>query len=248
MNKLIMKAKHKYIISLFIILVVSGCSMKYTTPGGGVELSKLSDVDINKLMSIEPSANFPANIAIARVQASGYSSMKNQSYGSGRYSVVTTRDVEQDKDIERIENMPMVSGLGPLNRIILPSSLDTIKDLRVAAARLKADILLIYTFDTAFHVGAQKYRPLNVISLGLLNNKDVTVTTTASAAFFDVRTEYLYGLTETSAQKNKKASVWGSSDVVDDLRIETEKEAFTLLVDELEKTWGGIIKTYSKKT
>jgi len=242
-----MKKVSKYIVLLSFIFILSGCAVKYITPGGGVELSRLSDVDINKLMSIEPAAHFPANIAIARVQASGYSSKNNQGYGSGRYSVVTARDVEQDEDIERIKNMPMVSGLGPLNRIILPPTLDTIKDLRVAAARLKADILLIYTFDTAFHVGAQKYRPLNVISLGFLNNKDVSVTTTASAAFFDVRTEYLYGLTETSAQKNKKASVWGSSDAVDELRIETEKEAFRLLVDELEKTWESMIRTYSKK-
>lgn len=233
------------LLFILLALAISGCSSNYVTPGGSVPLAELSETDINELLTKEPTARFPANIAVARVQAPDYQSHRNSSYGTGRYSVVTTRDVEGDDDFERIAAFPGVAGLGPLNRILLPTELDSIKALRTAAARLKADILLIYTFDTTFRVGEQHFRPMNVIALGFLPNKEVAVTTTASAALFDVRTEFLYGLAEASARESKYASVWGSGDAVDDLRIATERKAFEALVPEIENTWTGIVREHS---
>jgi hypothetical protein len=234
------------IVVLGTILILGGCA-SYTTPGGSVQLSELAETDINELMSKEPAANFPANISIARVQAPGYQSYKVGSFGTGRYSVVTTREVESEEDFKRLSSLPDVAGIAPLNRILLPSNLDSVKSLREASARLKADILLIYTFDTSFHAGEQKFAPLNVISLGFLKNKEVTVTTTVSAAFFDVRTEYLFGLSEATAKESNNSSVWSTSDAVDDMRVTTEKAAFQKLLPEIEKTWSGIITLYASK-
>lgn len=234
------------IVLIGFSLILGGCA-SYTTPGGSVQFSELADADINELMSKEPAANFPANITVARIQAPGYQSYKVTSFGTGRYSVVTTREVETDDDFIRLSNMPQVEGIAPLNRILLPEKLDSIKSLREASARLKADILLIYTFDTSFHAGEQKFAPLNVISLGFLKNKEGTVTTTVSAAFFDVRTEYLYGLSEATVRESRNSSVWGTSDAVDEMRISTEKAAFQKLLPEIEKTWSGIVKQYSDK-
>lgn len=228
-----------------LTMALSGCAANYTTPGGSVALADLAETDINEMLTREPAARFPANIAVARVQAPGYASHRTSSFGTGRYSVVTTRDVEGDDDFERLVTMPQVAGLGPLSRILLPTELDSIKALRTAAARLKADILLIYTFDTTFRVGEQHFRPLNVIALGFLPNKKVAVTTTASAALFDVRTEFLYGLAEATAQKSRYASAWGSADAVDDLRVKAEHEAFKSLVPEIEKTWKGIVREHA---
>lgn len=234
------------IVILGILMVLGGCA-SYTTPGGSVQPSELADADINELMSIEPAASFPANISVARIQASGYHSYTSSSFGTGRYSVVTTREVETEEDFDRLSNLPEVAGLAPLNRILLPANLDSIKSLRLASARLKADILLIYTFDTSFHAGEQKFAPLNVISLGFLKNKEVTVTTTVSAAFFDVRTEYLFGLAEATVKESKGASIWSTLDAVDDLRVTTEKAAFQKLLPEIEKTWAGIISQNASK-
>lgn len=233
------------ITMVLALVLLEGCA-SYTTPGGSVELSKLAETDINELMSKQPAAHFPANISVARVQAPGYQSYKLSSFGTGRYSVVTTREVESDEDFARLSKLPQVAGIAPLNRILLPSNLDSVKSLREAAARLKSDILFIYTFDTSFHAGEQKFAPLNVISLGFLKNKEVTVTTTVSAAFFDVRTEYLYGLSEATSKESKNASVWSTSSAVDDLRVSTEKAAFQKLLPEIEKTWSGIVTQYAK--
>lgn len=233
------------IIAVLLTLIM-GCA-SYTTPGEAVQLGDLAEADINELMAQKPSAAFPANIAVARVQASGYQSRNVSSYGVGRYSVVTTREVETEEDFDRLSKLPHVSGIAPLSRLLLPTHLDSVRSLRDASARLKADILIIYSFDTSFHAGEQKLAPLNVISLGFLKNKEIAVTTTVSAAFFDVRTEYLFGLCESTAKESKHASVWGSSAAVDDLRVSTEKAAFQKLLPEIEKTWNAIIKEYAGK-
>jgi hypothetical protein len=233
-------------VSLLIAaLLLTGCA-SYTTPGGGVRMSDLADAEINELMSKKPAAIFPVNIAVARVQAPGYSSYRQDSFGNGRYSVITTREVETEDDFKAIAQLEGVKGIAPLNRLLLPIKLDSIKALREASARLKADILLIYTFDTRFHAGEQKFAPLNVISLGFLKNKELTVTTTVSAAFFDVRTEYLYGLAEATAKESKYASIWGESSAVDDLRVKTEAMAFKGLIKEIDQSWSGIYTQYAK--
>ncbi|WP_444942054.1 hypothetical protein ACJJI3_07725 [Microbulbifer sp. ZKSA004] len=235
------------VLLLTALFALGGCA-SYTTPGGSVHLSKLAGADINELMSKEPATPFPANISIARVQAPGYQSYRLNSFGTGRYSVVTTREVETEGDFLRLSQLPAVSNVAPLNKILLPTNLDSVRSLREASARLKADILLVYTFDTSFHAGEQKFAPLNVISLGFLKNKEVTVTTTVSAAFFDVRTEYLFGISEATATDRKSASVWSTSDAVDDLRVATEKAAFQDLLPEIEKTWAGILAQYANST
>lgn len=234
----------KILVLVLLIVLLQGCA-SYTTPGGSISLGTLAEADIGALMSKQPAAAFPANIAVARIQAPGYQSHAVSSFGTGRYSVVTTREVESEEDFDKLSKLPQVAGVAPLNRILLPTNLDSVRSLREAAARLKADILLIYTFDTSFHAGGQKFAPLNVISLGFLKNKEVSVTTTASAAFFDVRTEYLYGLCEATASDKKHSSVWSTATAVDDMRVVTEKQAFQKLLPEIEKAWSGIITQYA---
>lgn len=236
----------RHFFSVLFLLLLSSCA-SYTTPGGGVQLSSLSDKDINEIMAQKPAAQFPVNLAIARIQAPGYKNYHLASFGTGRYSVVTTREVESEDDFNKIAALPGIRAIVPLNKILLPTRLDSIKALRQAAARLKTDILLIYSFDTSFHAGEQSFAPLNTILLGFLKNKKVTVTTTVSAAFFDVRTEYLFGIAEATAIESKSASVWSTDSAVDDLRRSTEQVAFKKLIPEIKKTWTGIVNQYQVK-
>ena len=233
-------------VAFIFVFTLTGCA-SYTTPGASVRLSTLADDNINEIMQQEPAAVFPANIALARVQASGYRSKSLSSYGSGRYSVVTTREAETEEDFERLLKLPEIAGVAPLNRILLPPELDSVKSLREASARLRADILLIYSFDTSFHAGRQKFAPLNVVSLGFLKNKKVSVTTTVSAAFFDVRTGFLYGLSEATAKDSKHSTVWSKAASVDDMRVVTEKAAFQKLLPELADAWAGIVSEHASQ-
>ena len=232
------------VTALVTIGLATGCA-SYTTPGASVKISELADADINQLMSRQPQARFPAYVVIARVQAPKYEAPGVEGFGTGRYSVVTTHDVENEGDIQRMSSWPKVVQLAPLNRLLLPPRLNTIRDLRVAAAQVRADILLVYSLDTSFQIGPQKYPPLTAISLGFLPNQEASVTTTASAVFFDVRTEFVYGFAEATAREAENASVWSSSEIVDRLRKKTERDAFDRLINELEKTWNTVLERFT---
>ena len=239
-------------LSIFIFLlttiVIQGCSSTYTTPAGGVNITSLTDDDIAKLMKVKPASSFPARIAIARVQASGYVSRTNSGYGSGRYSVVTTRDIEDNSDFERLSKLKMVQGIAPLSRLLLPSkNLDSIKDLRLSAARLKTDLILIYSVDTAFHIEGTPLGPLSAITLGFLPNKKAFVTSTTSGALFDVRTGYVYGTSEATKREEQRTTIWNSRDAIDEARVTAEKASFKAFMLEFEKLWNKTITQYGTR-
>ncbi len=250
-----------------MLFFVAGCGVNYTTPGpaanfsemdeqlyanpasqnNGGKIVRIEDYQIRKQFESKPAANFPANVVAVRVQGNRYSAYNCDSYGKGKYSIITARTVEQESDYEKVSKMAGVDRLGTLNRLLLPRDLNSVHDLRQAAAGLHADLLLLYTFDTSFRIDSQEIGPLGIITLGLLPNKSAKVTTTASAVIYDVRTGYIYGLAEASDSRSNIANAWSTEEAIDSARIHTERQAFSKLVDELAKTWNGILGQYAMK-
>jgi len=95
------------------LLMLGACST-YTTPGAGVSLAAISDVDIAEAMSRQPAITFPARLAVARVAAVGYRSGSNDSIGSGAYAIVTTRDIETDPRLQRPGPYPRIAPIPPV--------------------------------------------------------------------------------------------------------------------------------------
>lgn len=230
----------KWIVVFLIFL--NSCAT-YTTPGRGVNISQLAeaDEDTRALFELKPASPFPARLALVRAQASGYTSASSSGYGSGNYSVVTSRDIEKDEHLNRIASLPQVAGLAPLNRLLLPEKLYSTKELRLAAARLKTDILLLYSLDTVFTIESADLGPLSLITLGFLPNKEALITTTASAALMDVRSGFLYGVAEATAKESQIASFWSSKQAVESSRLRAETAAFEKLVGEVEKLWLHVL-------
>jgi hypothetical protein len=241
-----MKNKMLGMISVVILLVIQGCSATYTTPAAGVNISELTDVDIAELMAIEPASKFPARIAVARIQAPGYKSRTNSGYGNGQYSVVTTRDIEEDSDFEVLSNSPMVAGVAPLSRLLLPTKLNSIKDLRLSAARLKTDILLIYSVETTFHIEGTSLGPLSLITLGFIPNEQVWVTSTTSGVLVDVRTGFIYGVAESTAKEEQHTTMWNSKQTIDEARLVAEKASFKGFINEYKTMWSNTLQQYNK--
>ncbi|WP_052700432.1 hypothetical protein [Methylocucumis oryzae] len=198
-------------------------------------------------MQREPAAPFPSRIALARVQSTGYHSFNNQCYGEGTFCIVTTRDIETEQDLDRLGRLPMVSGIAAMSRILLSEKLQSIKDLRLAAASLKTDMLLVYSIDTRFNVESTDIGPLSIISLGFLPNKKALVTTTASAALFDVRTGYVYGVAEATATEQQRATTWSSEQAIENSRLKTEAESFQKLLSEFEKLWQDVVAQHARQ-
>ena len=185
-----------------------------------------------------------------RVQGPKYSSYgvekSGARYGTGRYSVITVREVEEDARIEQITKLPQVAGVISINRMLLPERLESDKDVRVAASRLQADMVLMYTFDTSFF-DTDSAKPLTVITLGLSPTRKIRATTTASALLIDTRTGFIYSAYEATEAGDVRSTSWGSRDSADQVRKDTEKAAFAKLADQLVKSWPGLLSRYSQK-
>ncbi len=251
--------RHKSVCYLLIIAFClafpGGCS-HYTAPGGPAKLSVFTEQagitgevieilddqgKVVKIVGRKPTAEFPANIVIVRVQESGYRSYTSESYGEGRFSVVFLRDIEKEEDFERLNRLAGVAQIAPLSRLLLPQHLQSEKDLRVAATRLQADMILIYTLDTQFY-RTDKSTPLTVISLGIGQTIDVRVTTSVSALVMDAKTGYIYGTVEETAKEERTTAALTTKNAYDRLRLKTERQAFEQFLDEFEVMWKDIVE------
>jgi hypothetical protein len=223
------------------VLLCAGCAGSYVTPGGPVHLE---DAGASDSMPRQPSPHFPANIAVVRVQAPQYRSYSSDSYGKGRFSIVTSQELLTEAELQALAKWPAVESVSVLNPQLLPPKLDSLDDLRLAAAKHQADILLIYTVETAFRVKGKDYGPQASIPLGSRPDADSYVASTASAVFTDVRTGYVYGEAKASARLGDLDQAWESGKRVDRQRLEAEHQAFVLLSAEAQKAWAGITQQY----
>jgi hypothetical protein len=235
-------------LAVLLTFTLTGCATRYVTPGGPVDLASISNPEIRRQFEVKPASPFPARLAVVRVQESGYRNYRNESYGQGRFSVVTVRDQETEKHFSALSEMGLVSGVATMNRLVIPARLNDDQDIRVAAAAVRADMVLLYSLDTRFRVNDHDIGPVGFITLGFTPNQTATVTTTASAMILDVRTGFIYGLAEASAKKSQAANIWSSEDAVDDCRVATERESIENLVPEVKRLWNDILTEHASQS
>jgi hypothetical protein len=128
------------VIFVATVALLSGCAT-YIPPSGRADLTAISSATMQESFAAKPAAGFPAGIATVRVQApryySHYTEREGGVYGEGRYSVITVKEVEEDSDLERVSKLPQVGGFITLSRLLIPPTLNSDRELREAAARLK---------------------------------------------------------------------------------------------------------------
>lgn len=234
-----------------LVLALSGCAQSYYTPGPKAELAGLAPVDMEASFAAKPTLRFPASIVAMHVQGDGYSNYATRRQGGavsqgGGYAVITTRDDAEQAELDRLGQLPQVAGMVSVNRMLLPPTQLGERELRMAASRLQADLVWLYTFDTRFFDHEQA-SSLKVISLGFLPTRKITVTTVASGLLIDTRTGYVYAASEATAQAQTLASAWGSEDSADEQRRISEREAFAKLAAEFTRAWPGLIARHGGK-
>ena len=116
-----MKSIHLVTVLLSGLLTLAGCgSMNaYHTPGPRADLNVIAPPSIQAGFDAKPSQPFPANILVVRLQGRNYTNHHfEQSYGAsvnGRYSVILVREVEEETHLQRILELPGVSGLSDIS-------------------------------------------------------------------------------------------------------------------------------------
>jgi len=234
-----------YRISLLMLLLsLTGCAT-YQTPGGGVPLADLTATGAGSAAADRrPGAPLPARIALVRVQAADYATTSPACHGTGRYCVMTVRNVESASDIDRLQQLPQVTGVDSVPLARVPQSLDSVDELRQVAGVLGANLLLLYTLDTRFTIDQAEYDPLATIKPGFLPNRNARVTTQTSAALVDVRTGFVYVKAETTAWRDQNAAVWATRTAIEDERRMTERASFEMFVDRFATLWRDLVTRY----
>jgi hypothetical protein len=223
---------------ILLAFSLASCS-SYITPGRQADLSTFTDPGVKRAFVAKPTIKFPANIALVRVQEGGYRSESSTGQGQGAYSVVTTRDIEKEADIDTLSNLPGLENVVTLNRLLLPKNLSSDLDLREAAAKLQADAILLYTLSTDFR-DDDLIPPLTVLSLSILSTSKYHIQSTASAILMDTKTGYIYGALEEGSDKQGFGFIFDGSDAA---RKKAERAAFDKLLAAFEPFWRRI---YSK--
>lgn len=236
----------KRLILTACMALLCGCST-YTTPGSGVALGSIveSNGEIAAAFSRQPAMTFPARLAVARVSSAGYSSGSNRSIGTGAFGIVTTRDIETDESLSRLTQMPNVAAVAPISRLLVPANLKDTRDLRTAAAQLRADAILVYTIDTRFRTESADLGPLQTIALGFLPSKKAVVNATCAFMIIDVRTGFIYGTGETTATEDQRSNVWGTENAIEAARLKAERKSFEDALGEVSKLWTSIVATHA---
>lgn len=206
-------------------------------------MSTFTDPKVKKAFVARPAIKFPANLAVVRIQESGYRSESVQGVGSGAYSVVSSSDVETERDIDTISKLPGVAGVARLNRLLLPKALVSDLDLREAAAKLQAEAVLVYTVSTEFS-NNDVIAPLTTLTLGLAPNQRYKIHSTASAILMDTKTGYIYGALEEGDARSGLTIAWGSSSAIEASRRKAERAAFEKLLASFSPFWARIYSRF----
>lgn len=222
-------------------LALPGCvGSRYITPGGPAPIGEYTTRSVAARIAIQPEALFPATLAVARVQASGYFSYSAEGVRRGSTTMVGPQDLEADGDQDKIRAWKGLKGLARLTPIVIPAGEDDLAAFREGAASLRADILALYTLDTAFRVDDRDIGPLGLMTLGLAPTKNAVVSCTASLAYFDVRTGFCFGTVEWTERDDQLASSWTERQAVEDARRRVERAAFVGMLGEAQKAFEEI--------
>lgn len=251
------KPKRTHMNRSFLLLVMigcvaslMGCASHYIPPGAKADLQVFAPASIQEGFAAKATAPFPASIAFVRVQGPSYTNYQLRhsggAYGSGRYAIVTTRELGEEALLDGVAKLPQVSGVTGVNRMLLPAELQGDREIREAAARLQADLVFIYTFDTAFFEG-DLARPLTILTLGLSPTRKVQVATTVSALLLDTRTGYVYSTYEATKSSNALSTSWGTGDTADEERRNNERAAFEQLIEEFSRAWPKLLQRFDKQ-
>lgn len=246
--------------ALTALLLFTGCTSSYVVAPTGADMSEMgmtpgvsaatrraqTDGDIAQTLALRPLAQFPASIAVVRVQKADHASKSHGvSFGRSALVPITERTVETDEHLATLRALPEVRDVARLNRLVLGSA-QTDRELRAAAARLHADLLLVYTINTAVY-REDRPEPINVVHLGLFSSRQYRVESTVTALLLGTHNGYLYATAEVAADQDITDNAWRNKRQIEDTVKSLEQQAFDQLVGSFTTSWPQLLQAHNNK-
>ena len=141
--------------------------------------------------------------------------------------------------MDRLAELPRIRTVVPLSDVVCERTVD-MPGLRSAAAGVRADLLLVYTFDTT-STNDTTIPMLGAFTLGIFPNEIARATSTGSAALVDTRTGYIYGLAEATWREFRITNAWNIRAVQDKSEAGAQAGACRALVARVEKLWERVL-------
>jgi len=245
---------------VLVVALLGGCYSPYLTPyepatlhpflstggiGSGAEGMSGADTTsqnaIAAALAVRPEARFPANLALARIQGVVRQSSETS---APAYVVESASSGEETIDVDRMRNLPGVSGFAMINSLLVGANEVTPEDLRKAAARIHADMLLLYTFSMDSTI-RDVLPPLSFVTLGIAPTQSQDVVLTASAVLIDVRSGFVYGTLQVMEDGSTLSNAWNTWEAKKRRGAKLEKAALDKMLDEFALMWPEIVRTYS---
>ena len=237
-----------------ICVVMTGCGNKHivrpTFTGGPLALDEakvreLTDKDIQAILDKRPLAKFPVTLAVACV---------DRSYSHGYYGYwwwnadERARIKEEEKQgwLEATKGIKAISDTCFVSDLLLPEITKhdghwqyaghSMKGLRAAAARLHADLLLVYSAPSDYgnETNPASLLYLTIVGCWVSPGNDISSYTLARAALVDVRTGYVYAVAEDDAEAKTITPVAYDEKVYKKLMKKTRAEAVTKLQTQIK--------------
>lgn len=224
-------------VLLLTLTLCAGCA-SYATPGGPAPLPTLAAAET--AAAGQPTLSFPVSLQLVRIQAADYQSFSMGTLVGGGFSAVASAELATPPRMHALAQWPLIADVQALRSDALPAQLETLDDLRLAAAKSLADVLLVYTVDTRFESGGASLSPLAELSLGKVPEQETRIRSVASALLLDVRTGYQFGTVQASASVDDLDGAWLVASALDRKRLDAEQQAFAALLTEVEKLWTGV--------
>lgn len=220
------------LVLMSMSVLLGGCYESYATPrAASLGLYDIAGQETSKVVA--PAAQFPATIAVARIQSC---------YGgpnSAAFYVVNNRALESKVGFDSLRKLQGVRDVVMMNSL-LSSGLKSSGELRQAAQSLKADMVLIYTVDT-LEQQQNWSTALSVFTLGLAPTVKVEVTTTITAILIGSQTGFLYGTFETTSSKGQPAAAITTYDAIGQCRNFTELDAMRQMLNKFPALWNQVL-------
>ncbi len=229
--------------------LLTSCA-NYRSPGMGLDVHEMLETsgpehrsDQGSTNLAQPAAMLPIRLVLVRIQRAGYPSMYEPCHGSGRYCVLTVRDVESDADLAQLADLPQVASLIPVPRRLVPERINAPIDLRRSLANAHiGDMALLYSIDTQAQVGeTPSSEPLAKIKRSLQVDQPVTMRSRVTAALIDVRTGFVYLQTRTDFAETLPGWGWNSPEHTDRAHQRVERQAFHAMVGNISQHWSEVI-------
>ncbi len=230
-------------LGLLVLLSLTGCA-SYRGPGLGLASNELLEVKVfgdETALSLQPAAMLPVRMVMVRMQRAGYPTINEPCRGSGRYCVLTVRDIESDAELARIADLPQVASLIPLPARLVPTTIRSVADLRMAMIDEHiGDIVLFYSIDTQSNA-PQDGGSLSRLRQSLLSSS-VTLKSRVSATLTDIRSGFVYLQGDVELTEELAGGIaWTRPDTANRARQATEGRAFATMIGYIEQHWGEVI-------